>query len=80
MTEVYNIPLRKAKKVPKSNRASKALKVVKERLKRNTGEEVRIDNSVNQKIWEKGAVKIPSKVRVRVEEEEEEGYTAYLEE
>ena len=79
MVEVYNIPLRKAKRVPKSNRASKALKIVKEQLRRNTGEEVRVDNSINQKIWEKGAVKIPSKVRVKVEEEEE-GYTAYLEE
>lgn len=79
MAEVYNIPLRDAKRVPRHQRSSKAISIIKEFLKRNVSEDVKIDKSVNEKVWERGASKIPSKVRVKVEEDEE-GYLAYLEE
>ncbi len=79
MAEVYNVPLRDAKRVPRHQRSSKAMSLIKEFLERNVHEEVKIDKSVNEKVWERGASKVPSKVRIKVEEDEE-GYLAYLEE
>lgn len=65
---VVTVPLRDAKDAPNRARADKALKVVREdlasRFKTPEGE-VNLDESINERIWERGRKKIPSKVRIR---------------
>ncbi|MCL2687723.1 MAG: 50S ribosomal protein L31e [Methanobrevibacter sp.] len=66
MERTYTIPLRDAKNVQRTIRAAKAIRVVQEFLKKHMkAEEIKIDASVNEKIWERGIQKIPSKVKVK---------------
>ena len=63
---IYTIPLRQAKSVPRTKRAKRAIKEIKEFLARHMKvEEVKIDASINELVWERGIKKIPSKVRVK---------------
>jgi len=63
---VYVIPLRKAKRKPRSRRANAAIRVIKEFLQRHMKAEiVKIDNKLNEFIWERGMHKIPSRVKVK---------------
>ncbi len=76
--KVYNVPLRGAKKAERRNRASKAVRIVKDFLKRHTkATEIIIDNSLNQEIWEKGAENPPNSVRVRAVKLDEDLVEAY---
>ena len=64
---VYTIPLRKAKSAPRYKRAKKAAKIVREFIARHmkTSEDlVWIDPGLNEYIWQRGAEKPPSRVRV----------------
>lgn len=64
--QVYTIPLRGARKSERNKRAGKAVRLVKNFLKKHMNvKEVKIDSGLNQKIWAQGAEKPPSKVRVR---------------
>ena len=72
MERVYTIPLRDVKKVPRTIRSPKAVRYVKEFLKRHMkSEEIRLDYSVNEKIWERGIQKIPPKIKVKAVKEED---------
>lgn len=63
---IYTIPLIKAKSVPRIKRAKRAIKEIKEFLAKHMKvEEVKIDSSLNELVWERGIKKIPSKVRVK---------------
>ncbi len=65
---IMNIPLREAKKTPASKRASKAMKVIREFVSNNMNvpqEDVWIDSSTNEAIWDKGIKKPPSKIKVK---------------
>ncbi len=66
---IYSIRLRqKMKKYPKWLRAKKAVKYVRNFLSRHMKvepENVKIDKSVNEKIWERGSQKPPARIRVR---------------
>ncbi len=81
---IYTIPLRKAKRKERSKRASTAIRIIKEFLQRHMKvEEVKMDNKINEFIWERGIHKIPSKVKVKVvmdklKEEREKGVTIDL--
>jgi large subunit ribosomal protein L31e len=76
---VYTVPLRKAKRTQRTKRGTRAVKELKEFLKRHTkAEAIRIDAALNQKIWERGIEKPPSKLRVRVKMEDENVAIAYL--
>ncbi len=64
--QVYTIPLRDARKAERKRRAGKAVKLVREFLKKHLNvNSVIIDSSLNRKIWRKGVEKPPAKVRVR---------------
>ncbi|MDR2967234.1 MAG: 50S ribosomal protein L31e [Methanobacteriaceae archaeon] len=77
---VYTIPLRDVKNVPRSIRAPKAVKFVKEFLQKHMkSEEIIIDSSINEKIWERGIQKIPSKIKVKATKDEEGVVEASLE-
>ncbi|MBC7115209.1 MAG: large subunit ribosomal protein L31e [Archaeoglobi archaeon] len=66
---IYTIPLRrKVQTVPRWRRSEKAVKVVREFLAKHMKAEidkVKIDESINKKIWERGSQKPPARIRVR---------------
>ncbi|USS40561.1 50S ribosomal protein L31e [Thermococcus aggregans] len=72
---IYVIPIRKIKKiVPRWKRAPRAARFVREFVARHTkADEVIIGTDVNEKIWERGIEKPPSKLRVKVTVEEKDG-------
>lgn len=66
MERTYIIPLRHVKNVQRTIRAAKAIKIVQEFLKKHMkADDVKIDASLNEKIWERGIQKIPSKIKVK---------------
>lgn len=72
MERVYIIPLRDVKRVPRTIRSPKAVRLVREFLKKHMkAENIKIDNSVNEKIWERGIQKVPPKIKVKATKEED---------
>lgn len=74
---IYRISYSTSKK-----RAPRALKAVREFVKKEMGtEDVRIDTNLNKYLWSRGICHVPSRVRVRVERkrsiEEEAKYPIY---
>ena len=71
--KIYTIPLMRAKMAPRTKRAKKAIKLIKEYLARHTkGEIIKIDKSINEAVWARGLRKVPSKIRVKAVKVEEE--------
>ncbi len=69
---VYTIPLRDAKKTSKFRRSKRAINILREFVARHmhvSEDNVKIDNEVNEKIWERGIKKPPSKIKVLVKKE-----------
>jgi len=65
---IMNIPLREAKKTPSSKRASRSMKLIREFVSNHMNvpkEDVWIDSSTNEAIWERGIKKPPSKIKVK---------------
>ena len=76
---IYTIPLRAVKKAPRWKRSKRAIALIREFLIRHTKAEYLIlDNALNEKIWERGSQKPPSRVRVRVTRQEEDTVRAEL--
>ena len=72
MERVYVIPLRDVKNVPRTIRSPRAVRYVKEFLKKHMKtDDIKLDSSVNERIWERGIQKIPSKIKVKAVEEED---------
>ncbi|WP_292487302.1 50S ribosomal protein L31e [Methanohalobium sp.] len=66
--QIYTIPLRKVKSAPRWKRSHKAMALIKQFLIRHTKSlpsQIKIDQTVNEKVWERGSEKPPSSVRVR---------------
>jgi len=71
---IYTIPLKKAWRVPRNKRAEKAIKVIREFIKRHLKvEEVVIGQDVNQEVWKRGIQKPPRRIRVRAYVKEGKG-------
>lgn len=72
MERIYTIPLRDVKKVPRTIRSPKAVRHIKEFLKKHMkSEDIKIDATVNEKIWERGIQKIPPKIKVKAVKDED---------
>ena len=72
MERVYVIPLRKVKNVPRTIRSPRAIRFVRDFIEKHMKtEDVIIDASVNEKIWERGIQKIPSKIKVKAVKDED---------
>lgn len=70
---IYTIPLRDAFKVPKTRRAKKAINLIREFLKRHIKmENIKIDSSLNEKIWERGIEKPPRKIKIKTVKKDKE--------
>ena len=69
---IYTIPLRAVKKAPRWKRSNRAITLIREFLARHTkAEYIVLDNTINEKVWARGSQKPPSKIRVKVTEEED---------
>ena len=72
MERVYVIPLRDVKRVPRTIRSQKAVIIVREFLQIHIKSDyIKIDSSVNEKIWERGIQKVPPKIKVKATKEED---------
>lgn len=66
LERIYTIPLRELKSSPRNHRSDRAVRAVKTYLtKHMKAGSVWIDTSVNEKLWDRGMYRIPSKIRVR---------------
>ncbi|MBP1910228.1 50S ribosomal protein L31e [Methanolobus bombayensis] len=66
--QIYTIPLRSVKSTPRWKRSRKAVKVIREYLTKHMKVEpdmVKIDRTINEKVWEHGSEKPPLSIRVR---------------
>lgn len=66
--QIYTIPLRKVKGTPRWKRSHKAMALIRQFLIRHTKSlpsQIKIDKTVNEKVWERGSEKPPSSIRVR---------------
>jgi large subunit ribosomal protein L31e len=73
---VVTVPLRDAQAGSKTNRADKAMTLVREHLGKHFSvaeDAVRLDPSINEAVWAQGRTKPPSKLRVRAARFDEEG-------
>ncbi len=69
---IYTIPLRSVKKAPRWKRSTRAMSVIRDFLQHHTRSDVvLLDASINEKVWERGSQKPPSRIRVKVKEEED---------
>jgi large subunit ribosomal protein L31e len=76
LERVFTIPLTITKQVPRTKRAPRAIKEIKDYVIRHMADksqsgdeekkrEVWVDNKVNERIWAEGIENPPSKVRVK---------------
>ena len=64
--QIYNIPLRDAKRAPKWKRSKVAIKDIRAFLKKHMkSEEIKLDRGINEKVWERGSQKPPTMIRIR---------------
>ncbi|MFB6082103.1 MAG: 50S ribosomal protein L31e [Halanaeroarchaeum sp.] len=73
---IVTVPLRDVQKVSKPNRATKAMRLVRSHLATQFSvdeDDVRLDPSINEAIWERGRENPPSKLRVRAARFDEAG-------
>jgi large subunit ribosomal protein L31e len=88
----YTIPLGKAWVAPRNRRAPRAIRIIRDfirkHMKLEAGKEkedeeveqkkIIISNEVNEKIWSKGIEKPPRKIRVRAVKDKDGNVTVYL--
>jgi len=87
----YTIPLGKAGITPPNKRAPKAMRIIKDFVKRHMKLEARMEgedeeeprrlivsNSVNERVWRRGIEKPPRKIRVRAAKDKDGNVTVYL--
>jgi large subunit ribosomal protein L31e len=73
---VITVPLRDAKAEAKHKRADKAMTLIREHLAQHFSvdeDDVRLDPSINETVWDRGRSKPPSTLRVRAARFQEEG-------
>lgn len=65
------VNLSRARVASRNSRAKKAVKILREKLEHQKGEDVTISSEVNQEIWERGAKKPPAQITVDVQPTED---------
>ncbi len=72
MERIYTIPLGYVKKAPRGRRAEKAVRYVRAFMEKHMkSSDVRLDPSLNEKLWERGMKNIPPRIRVKAEKQED---------
>ncbi len=68
----YTVNLRDAWTVPRKQRAPKAVRILKDFVKRNMkAEDIKVSNGINQEIWLRSIQKPPRKLKIRVVKDKE---------
>lgn len=65
---IITIPLRDTKMAPRTKRAARAIKEIRENIMRHMrtdADKVWIDKALNEKIWERGIQNPPKKITVK---------------
>lgn len=63
---IYIIPLRDTKRAPRWKRSNAAIRDIRKYLARHMkSTDIKLDRSINEKVWERGAEKPPTKIRIR---------------
>jgi len=76
---IYVIPLRRAKDAPKNRRVPRAVKIVQEYLKRHMkSDQIKLNEELNQKLWERGIKHVIPRVRVRAVKADDGSVEAFL--
>ena len=76
---IYTIPLRVAKRAPRGKRSARAVKVVREFLRKHMkSKEVKLDETLNLRLWARGAEHIPPRVRVKAVKQDDGSVLASL--
>lgn len=76
---IYVIPLRDAKKAPRRRRVPRAVKIVREFLKRHMKSgQIKLNEELNRKLWERGIERSMSRVRVRAVKADDGSVEAFL--
>ncbi len=76
---IYVIPLREAKSAPRQRRTSRAVKIVHKFLRRHMkSEEIKLNQALNRKLWERGAKHHLPRIRVRVVKQDDGSIEAFL--
>jgi large subunit ribosomal protein L31e len=76
---IYIIPLRRAKDSPRNRRVSRAVKIVQEYLKRHMkSDKIKLNEELNQKLWERGIKNVIPRVRVRAVKADDGSVEAFL--
>lgn len=78
---IYTVPLGRAWIRPRTKRAPRAIRLLKEFVKRHMKvdeESIRVLNEVNEKIWSRGIQRPPRRIRVRVTKDKEGIITVHL--
>jgi large subunit ribosomal protein L31e len=57
---------KKLLKTPKWRRSKEAMNILKEILKKQRSEKIKIDKRINEKIWSKGIENPPAKLRLKI--------------
>jgi large subunit ribosomal protein L31e len=73
---VVTVPLRDVNAAPSHKRADRAMRLVREHLAQHFSvpeDQVRLDPSINEAVWERGRSKPPRKLRVRAARFDEAG-------
>ena len=73
---VVTVPLRDVKQVAKQERADRAMRLIRDHLAKHfkvAAEDVRLDPSVNEAVWQGGRANPPRKLRVRAARFVEDG-------
>jgi large subunit ribosomal protein L31e len=79
MERVFVIPLGEVKKTPRSKRVQKAVKFIRGYISKHMKtEDVKLSGTLNEKIWEQGMRKIPSKIEVKASVGEDGGVLVTL--
>ncbi len=72
MADVYVVNLREAFKAPRQKRAAKAARYLRSFVAKHVKkEDVRIDTSLNEKLWARGIENPPHKLKIKVAEQED---------
>jgi len=73
LERIYTVPLGDAYEVPRSKRAPRAVKILKEFISKHMkadGEKITISEALNRLIWERSIQKPPRRVKVRLIKDE----------
>lgn len=70
--KIITVNLSKAFEKPETKRAKSALKILNDKIRKETRAKIiKINNSVNEAIWEKGLFKSLRKIKVKIVQEKE---------